>query len=153
MAEYANNSPQSVAVSQPVLLNTVIGCNKGYVLHREGSGILTLRGATNGSCNNFARYQVLFKANIGIPSTETAPASISTAITLNGEVLPISKGIVTAAAVVPATPVDTDENYNVVVNPATITVPSCCCVNISVENTSDIPITVKNANLVVTRIA
>ena len=47
MAEYAFNQVQTVQPNQAVLLNTVIPCNKGYVYHREQSGILTLRGKVN----------------------------------------------------------------------------------------------------------
>ena len=53
MAEFTKNEVQSVLPNQPVTLNTSIGCNKGYVYHRNGSGIVTLRGCTN---NCFARY-------------------------------------------------------------------------------------------------
>ena len=40
MAEYAFNPAQSVNAGAPVILNTVIPCNKGFVYHREQSGIL-----------------------------------------------------------------------------------------------------------------
>lgn len=47
MAEFAYNPVQLVAPNQPVLLNTAIACNKGYVLHRNESGIVILRGIVN----------------------------------------------------------------------------------------------------------
>ncbi len=140
MAEFTYIPIQEVNPSRPIPLNTTIGCNKGYVIHRNGSGIVTLRGITN-SC--FARYQVAFNGNIAVPEGETVGA-ISVAISLAGEPLASSEAIVTPAAV---------DNYFNVTSTAFITVPKGCCFNVSVENTSDISINVQNANLVVTRVA
>lgn len=158
MAEYIRNDTQLVQPNQPVLLDTTIGCPNGYVLHREGSGIVTLRGITN-CC--FARYQVTFNGNIGIPDGGTAPAPISIAIAIDGEPVLTSKAIVTPAATVPATPVTSEENYFNVTSTAIVTVPKGCCFNVSIENTSASTdattpapaINVRNANLVVSRIA
>lgn len=155
--EFTNNPVQVVQPNQPVLLNTSIGCNKGYVFHRNGSGIVTLRGVTN---NCFARYQVTFNGNIAIPNGGTvSPVSVSLAI--DGEPILTSKAIFTPAAAADAT--DTDNNYGNVTSTAIITVPKGCCFNVSVENTSTVPATpagsnapainVKNANLTVERIA
>ena len=156
MAEFTNNPSQRVQPNQQVLLNTTIGCPKGYVLHREGSGIVTLRGITN---NCFARYQVTFNGNIAIPEDGLAPAPISVAIAIDGEPILTSRAIVTPADVAPEGP--TSENYFNVTSTAFVTVPRGCCFNVSVENTSDsidptIPapvINVQNANLVITRVA
>lgn len=157
MAEFTRNDIQVVQPNQPILLDTTIGCPNGYVLHREGSGIVTLRGITN-CC--FARYQVTFNGNIAIPDGGTAPAPISIAIAIDGEPVLTSKAIVTPAAVAPVPP--TEDNFFNVTSTAIITVPKGCCFNISVENTSSSttpattpasPINVQNANLVVSRIA
>ena len=158
MAEFTNNPVQLVQPNQVVTLQTTIGCPKGYVLHRNGSGIVTLRGITN---NCFARYQVTFNGNIGIPDGGTAPAPVSVAIAIDGEPVLTSKAIVTPAATVPATPPNSNENYFNVTSTAIITVPKGCCFNISVENTSEgttpttpaPAINVQNANLTVSRIA
>lgn len=160
MAEYTYNPVQTVQPNQPVLLNTTIGCNRGYVLHREGSGIITLRGIVNNPTNCFARYQVTFNGNIGIPEGGTAPAPISIAIAIDGEPVLTSKALVTPAAATEAPP--SNVNYFNVTSTAIITVPKGCCFNISVENTSESttpattpapPINVQNANLTVSRIA
>ena len=157
MAEFTNNAVQTVNPNQPVTLNTTIGCPKGYVYHRNGSGIVTLRGITN---NCFARYQVTFNGNIAIPDGGTAPAGISIAIALDGEPILTSKAIVTPAAAADNPP--TDLNFFNVTSTAIISVPKGCCFNTSVENTSESatpattpapPILVKNANLTVSRIA
>lgn len=151
MAEFTNNPVQEVQANQQVLLNTVIGCPKGYVLHREGSGIVTLRGIVNCPQACYARYQVTFNGNIAVPTDGTA-GPISVGIALDGEPIPTSKAIVTPTAV---------NAYNNVTSTAIITVPKGCCFNISVENTTEVvapavvaqAINVQNANLVVTRIA
>ncbi|QHJ73769.1 hypothetical protein [Butyrivibrio virus Ceridwen] len=151
MAEYVYNPIQLVQPNQNVLLQNAIPCNKGYVFHREGSGILTLRGIVNNTCGCFARYQVTFNGNIAVPEDGTVGA-IAVAIAVDGEPIPTSRAIVTPAAV--------DEYFNVT-STAIITVPRGCCQNIAIENVSegataaDAPtaINVQNANLVITRIA
>lgn len=151
MAEYVSyQNPQLVAPDQNVLLIDTIPCNKGYVVHRNGSGILTLRGITNG-CARFARYQVTFNGNIAVPPDGTVGA-IATALTLDGEELQSSRAIVTPAAV---------EQYFNVTNTAIITVPAGCCTTLAVENVNagvgeDIDIqtiSVADGNLTVQRIA
>ena len=159
MAEYVYNAVQLVQPNQPVLLRDSIPCNKGYVFHRNESGILTLRGIVNNGCGCFARYQVTFNGNIAVPTTGTAPAGISIALAIDGEPILTSKAIVTPADVAEDPP--SDLNYFNVTSTAIITVPRGCCFNVSVENTSapadaETPapaINVKNANLTVARIA
>ena len=156
MAEFTKNEVQTVNPNQPVTLNTTIGCNKGYVYHRNGSGIVALRGITN---NCFARYQVTFNGNIAIPSTGTV-GPIAIAVALDGEPILTSRAIVTPAAV--ATEPPTTENFFNVTSTAIIDVPKGCCFNVSVENVSESAtpattpapaILVQNANLTVARIA
>lgn len=151
MAEYVYNPIQVVQPNQNVLLNSSIPCNKGYVYHREGAGLLTLRGIVNNPCSCFARYQVTFNGNIAVPTDGTV-GPIAIALAIGGEPIQTSRAIVTPAAV--------DEYFNVT-STAIITVPKGCCVNVSVENDSsgltaaDTPtaINVQNANMTVTRIA
>ena len=151
MAEYVYNPIQLVQPNQPVILDASIPCNRGYVFHREGSGIVTLRGIVNNSCANFARYQVTFNGNIAVPTDGTV-GPVAIALAIDGEPILTSRAIVTPAAV--------DEYFNVT-STAIITVPKGCCFNVSVENVSfgatsaDTPtaINVQNANLVVSRIA
>lgn len=151
MAEYVYNPIQLVQPNQPVILDASIPCNRGYVFHREGSGIVTLRGIVNNSCANFARYRVTFNGNIAVPTGGTV-GPIAIALAIGGEPILTSRAIVTPAAV--------DEYFNVT-STAIITVPKGCCFNVSVENVSfgataaDTPtaINVQNANLVISRIA
>ena len=150
MAEFTYNPIQLVQPNQLVILNDSIRCPKGYVVHRNESGIVTLRGIVNNPCACFARYQVTFNGNIAVPEGATvSPISISLAI--DGEPILTSRAIVTPAAV---------DNYFNVTSTAIITVPKGCCFNVSVENTTEAvgttpatAINVQNANMTVTRIA
>lgn len=145
MAEFTHNPIQVVNSNQNVLLETSIPCTKGYVIHRNGSGIVTLRGIVNNACNSFARYQVTFNGNIAIPEGGTV-GPIAIAIAIDGESVNTSTAIVTPAAV---------DNYFNVTSTAIITIPRGCCYTVAVENVSDpaTSINVQNANLVVQRIA
>lgn len=142
-AEFTYNPIQTVAVNQAVILNTNIPCRKGYVLHREESGIVTLRGIVNNPYATFAQYQVTFNGNIALPEGGT-PGEISLAIAIDGEPIQTSLGASTPTAA---------EAFNNITSPAIITVPKGCCFNITVENTSGVEIEVRNANLLVERIA
>lgn len=158
MAEYVYNPVQRVQPNQNVLLQSSIPCGKGYVYHRDGSGILTLKGVVNNPTACFARYQVTFNGNIAVPSDGVVGA-IAIALAINGEPIQTSKAIVTPAAV--ATDPPTTENFFNVTSTAIITVPKGCCFTISVENDSEgataadpaPAILVQNANLTVNRIA
>lgn len=151
MAEFVSNPVQLVQPNQNVLLDVSIPCNKGYVLHRAGAGIVTLRGIVNNQCGCFARYQVTFNANIAVPTDGTVGA-IAVALAIDGEPVQTSRAIVTPAAV--------DEYFNVT-STAIIDVPRGCCYTVAVENVSEgataadpaTAINVQNANLVVSRIA
>lgn len=141
MPEFTANAPQTVAPASNVLFTeTPVSCNRGFVSHRAGSGLVTLRGFTN-QCR--ARYRVLFGANIAVPAGGTAgPISISLA--LDGEPLNSATAIVTPAAA--------GDLFNVSVA-AYIDVPKGCCATLTAKNTSTQAITVQNANLIVERVA
>lgn len=151
MSEYVYNPIQLVEPNQNVILNDNIPCNRGYVLHREESGIVTLRGIVNNPSCCFARYQVTFNGNIAVPADGTV-GPIAIALAIDGEPIQTSRAIVTPAAV--------DEYFNVT-STAIVTVPRGCCFNVTVENVSfgataaDAPtaINVQNANMTVSRIA
>lgn len=140
MAEYTANAIQTVAVNQDILFTDDPIRGNNSIMHREGSGLITLRGIT---CQCKARFRIFFGANIAVPEGGTAGA-ISTSIAISGEAIPTSSMIVTPAAV--------DEYFNVSAS-LFIDVPAGCCTNISVKNTSDQAINVQNANIVVERVA
>lgn len=151
MAEFVYNPEQLVEPNQNVLLQDSIPCNRGYVIHRNGSGILTLRGIVNNPCAKFARYQVTFNGNIALPLGSTV-GPIAVALSIGGEAIQTSKAI--------ATPTSTDAYFNVT-STAIIDVPAGCCYNLAIENISSPAtvggtapeINVQNANLVISRIA
>ena len=141
MAEFTNVNLQSVLTNQNVLFteNPVCG-NNCNIMHREGSGIVTLRGNTS-QCR--ALYRVDFGANIAVPTGGTA-GEISIAIALEGEALSSATATVTPAAV---------EQFFSVYRSVFVCVPRGCCLTVSVENVSDQTISVENANLIVERVA
>lgn len=141
-AEYSNVALQTVAVDDNVLFsNGNRACRKGFISHRDDSGIFFLKGATNG-CK--AIYQVHFDGNIAIATGGTVEP-ISVAITINGEALGNATAIATPAAI--------GDFWNVSIS-TFIDVPCGCCVTVSVENTSDTTaIDVTNANIIFERVA
>lgn len=140
MAEFTNASTALVAAGQNVpLTETAVAGNCGIV-HREGAGIVTLRGLTN-QCR--ARYRVSFGANIAIPTGGTVEA-ISLAIAVNGEPLVSATAIVTPAAV---------GDYGNIFVSANVDVPRGCCLTVAAENISGQAINVANANMIVERVA
>lgn len=149
-AEYLANAPQTVALNGPVVFTASIPCRRGWVYHRDETGIFILRGITNGQC--YATYQVTFNGNIAVPTGGTA-GPIAIAITENGEPRPTSRAIITPAAV---------DEYGNVTSTAIIQVPKGCCFTVSVESVQAVDdpaetpapfISVQNANLVIDRIA
>lgn len=150
MAEYLENELQLVSLNSPVIFDSSIPCNRGYVFHEDETGIFVLRGITN---NCFARYQVTFNGNIAIPE-EGDLTPIAVALSVNGETRPTSRAIFTPAAV---------DTYGNVTSTAIITVPKGCCFNLAVryvdattDDATTVPtptIEVQNANLVINRIA
>lgn len=140
--EYSGIALQTVAVDDNVLFsNGNRACRKGFISHRDDSGIFFLKGATNG-CK--AIYQVHFDGNIAIATGGTVDP-ISVAITINGEALGNATAVATPAAI--------GDFWNVSIS-TFIDVPCGCCVTVSVENTSDTTaIDVTNANIIFERVA
>lgn len=152
MAEYTYNEVQLIQPGASALLNTAIGCNRGYVIHRPGSGILTLRGLVNNPCAGFARYRVSFDGNIAVPTGATA-GEIQLAVAIGGEIVPTS--------IATATPAAADQYWNVN-GFAIIDVPKGCCYTVAVENASvsadpattpALALNLRNLNVEVTRLA
>ena len=141
-AEYSFVPVQTVAVDENVLFNNGCrACRKGFIQHRDDSGIFFLKGASNG-CK--AVYRVTFNGNIAIAEGGTVEP-ISIALTINGEELGNALATVTPAAI--------GDFFNVSVT-TFIEIPCGCCVTVSVENVSDTTaIDVSNANIIFDRVA
>ena len=152
MAEYVYNEVQLIQPGAAAVLNDGIRCNRGFVTHRPGSGILTLNGKVNNPCACFTRYRVSYDGNIAIPEGGTA-GEIQLALAIDGEVVPTS--------IAAATPTAVDAYWNVS-GFAIIDVPACCCYTVSVRNASVSPtpattpasaLNLRNLNVEVTRLA
>ena len=143
--EYTSIIDQGVDTAENVIFyNTVIPCSKGYVVHRDGSGLFTLRGLT-AQCQSKARYLVTFAVNIAATSVATGETpEISVALALNGETLPETISRAT---------VGTSGQYYNVSRSVYIDVPKGCCVTLSLKNTSDDPIIALNALMTIDRVA
>lgn len=138
--EITANAIQTVAAGANVIFTDTVVCGNCAIMHREGSGLVTLRGLTN-QCR--ARFRVSFGGNIALPTGGTV-GPISLAIAVNGEPVATTTMISTPAAV---------EEFNNVFSAIFLDIPKGCCSQISVRNTSDQPIDVQNANLIVERVA
>ena len=140
-SEYSAVALQTVAVDENALFNNGCrACRKGFIQHRDTSGIFFLKGATNG-CRSV--YRVTFNGNIAIATGGTVEP-ISVALTINGEALGNSIATVTPAAI--------GDFFNVAVT-TFIEIPCGCCVTVSVENTSaTTDIDISNANIIFERV-
>lgn len=140
MAEFSNSSIALVSAGQNVPLTETAVNSKPCIVHRAGTGLVTLRGLTN-QCR--ALYKISYGGNIAIPTGGTVGA-ITAALAVNGEALNSATATVTPAAV---------ENYFNVYVSAQVSVPKGCCVTVAMKNTSTQAVNFANSNLTVERIA
>ena len=138
--EITANAIQTVASNANVLFTDTVVCGNCAITHRDGSGLVTLRGLTN-QCR--ARFRVSFGGNIAIPTGGTV-GPISLAIAVDGEAVATTTMISTPAAV---------EEYQNVFSAIFLDIPRGCCSQISVRNTSGEPVEIQNANLIIERVA
>ena len=152
MAEFLYNQVQTIAPGGDAIVNQNIGCNKGNIYFRPETSQITLRGNVNNPCAKFARYQVTANCNIAVTEGGTAtPISVSLAI--GTSTIPTSRAIVTPSAV---------GDYSNVTSTALIDVPTGCCINVALRNTSESAtpattpaptIDMQNLNIVINRVA
>lgn len=138
MSEFTANALQTVLQGEDVAFTETPVCGTKCIVHRQGSGVVKLRGITN-QCK--ARFLVSYSGNIQIPIGGTVEA-ISLAIAIDGEPLQSTRMIVTPAAA---------ENLFNVSAQAYVDVLCGCCSTIAVQNTSGQAIEVQNSNLIVVR--
>lgn len=139
--EITANAVQTVTENGNVVFTNTSVAGSSCIVYRQGSGLVTLRGLTNGQCR--ARFRVTFGGNVAIPTGGTV-GSITVAIGINGEPVQTSEMIVTPAAV--------NEYFNVY-RSMFLDVPRGCCSQVSVENLTGGSILVQNANLTIERVA
>lgn len=138
--EITANALQTVAANQNILFTDTAVCGSCSIIHRNGSGLVTLRGLTN-QCR--ARFKVTFGGNVEVPTGGTL-GPISLAISVNGEPVAATTMISTPAAL---------EELNNVFSNIFLDVPAGCCAQIGVKNIGTEAIAVQNANLIVERVA
>ena len=142
-AEYSRIDLQTISVDENLTFNNGCrACKKGYISHRDDSGIFFLKGSNNG-CR--AVYRVTFNGNIAVATDGGTVEPISVALTINGETLGNATAIVT--------PTVAGAFFNVAIT-TFIEIPCSCCVTVSVENTSETTdIDITNANIIFDRVA
>lgn len=144
-AEYSYIPSQIVAEDENVaFMDGDRACRKGFIEHRSGSGIFTLKGANN-ACRTI--YRVTFDANIAVAPADEGGVlvPISIALTENGEPLGNATAIVTPAAI--------GDFFNVTIT-TFVSIACGCCKTIAVRNVSDeTAIEVTNANIIFDRVA
>ena len=138
--EIIANAVQTVPANQNVYFTDTVIDGNACITHREGSGLVSLKGLTS-QCR--ARYRVAFSGNIAVPEGGTA-APISVAIAIDGEYVPASTMTVTPTAV---------GAYFNVASGIFVDVPRGCCSIVSVQNIGTAAIDVVNANLIIERVA
>ena len=138
--EITANAVQTVQANQNVLFTETAVCGSNSIIHREGSGLTTLKGITN-QCR--ARFKIFFSGNVAIPTGGTVD-SISLAIAVDGEPMSSTTMITTPAAV---------EQYSNIATAIYLHVPCGCCSKISVVNIGEEEIEIQNANLIIERVA
>ena len=139
--EITANAVQTVTENGNVVFTNTSVAGSSCIVYRQGSGLVTLRGLTNGQCR--ARFRVTFGGNVAIPTGGTV-GPITVAIAISGEPVQTSEMIVTPAAV--------NEYFNVYCS-MFLDVPRGCCSQVSVENLTGGSILVQNANLTIERVA
>ena len=141
--EYSYPLVQTVAADENVLfLNGSRCCKKGLILHNDSSGVFRIKGV--GGCKSI--YKVRFNANIAVSAAADGGVvePISVALKQNGEIMRNAVATVTPAAI--------GDFWNVSFE-TFVELPCGCCDTISVENITDTPIDVTNANIIFDRVA
>ena len=138
--EITANALQTVPENQNVQFTDTITCGSCSISHRDGSGLITLKGVTT-QCR--ARFKISFGGNIALPTGGTV-GPISLAIAIDGEPIATTTMISTPAAV---------EEFNNIFGAIFIDIPRGCCSTVSVRNTSTQAIDFQNANLIIERVA
>ena len=149
MAEWSANAVQTVNPGEAVIFtDTPVPPMTNLVRHRDDSGSFLLSGVpcfNNISCcckrPKSTTYRVSFSANIAVPTGSEA-GEISIATQIDGATVPTSIAAVTPAAV---------EEYFNIGSDVDVQIWLGCCETVSIVNNSDIPILVRNANLIIER--
>ena len=139
--EITANAIQTIAPNNNVIFTDTPVKGSCSIVHRDDSGLITLRGITN-QCR--ARFKVTFNSNVAL-SEGTTVGPISLALAINGEAIGPATMISTPATV---------GEYNNISSSIFVNVPNGCCYTISVKNLTTVgDIDMQNANLLIERVA
>ena len=150
--EVTSVAVQNVPAGQNVIYTEIpVPCNSGYVIPREGSGLVVLRGIVNNPCAKYARYLVSFGENIAVPANTIeapgvvgTPGEIGLALAIDGEPISATETVATPTAV---------GAFFSVSKTTHVDVPRGCCYTVAVQNVSGQAIDAKNAIMIVERVA
>lgn len=138
MIELIQTGVVTVPINQSIPFNEVAakgGCAEFY---RSGSSNIRLVKP--------GRYLVTFSGNIAVPTGETV-GEVSLGIIADGGIL--------SGSIMRVTPAAVEEYFNVSTQHY-VDFPECCgnvcCVNVAIQNTTDIPVLVDNANITAVRV-
>lgn len=138
MIELIQTLEITVPVGQSIPFNETVVKSGCAEYHRDGASTIRLLKP--------GRYLVTFSGNIAVPTGETV-GEVSLAMTADGGIL--------GGSIMRATPAAVEEFFNVSTQHY-VDVPCCCgtvgIANVGVENTSDIPVLVDNANITAVRV-
>lgn len=112
--EITANAIQTVAAGANVLFTDEVTTGNCSIIHRDGSGLVTLRGLTT-QCR--ARFRVSFGGNVAVPTGGTV-GPVTFALAINGEPVATTTMISTPTAV---------EEYHNVFTAIFLDVPRDCC--------------------------
>ena len=154
MVELGYNPDQIIQPGASAILENIRPCNHRpqLVMHEDETSNIGLRGLVNNMCCPTPEYEVHYSGNIAVPEGGTV-GEIQAALTLNGEIIPL-----TIAAATPAAALE----YWHVSGTKSIKVPVGCCVTVTIANasvsatpaTTPAPaITMRNLNVTVKRVA
>lgn len=139
--EITANAVQRVVQGSNVIFTDTPIPGNAAIIHREGQGLVKLRGLSCSQCRS--RFRVLFGGNVAVPDGE-AVNPIIIALTVDGEPISTTRMIVT--------PTDTEAYFNIF-SSIYLDIPTGCCATVGVTNTSDTIVAIQNANLIVERVA
>lgn len=133
MVDAVNVAAQVVATNDTVVFSSTRICTGCTVRHEQGSGRFVILKP--------GIYEVEFNANVSLPTGATV-GPITLDIVQDGEAIAGSRMIYTPAAV---------ETLGNVSSTVLVRVYNCCCVPLSVRNSTASDINVQDANFVITR--
>lgn len=138
--EITANAVQTVASNGNVLFTTTAVPGSCSIIHRQGSGLVNLRGVTQ-QCRS--RFRISFGGNVAL-ATGAIVGPITLALAIDGEPASSTSMIVTPAAV---------GDYFNVFSSMFLNVPRGDNYSISIKNLSGVNVDIQNANLIVERVA